>query len=136
MTERPSRPGSVTVVVVLTWLYAIGMLLGGALWLFAAGNDSAVAELDVNASTVTIYGWTFIVFGVVTMLTAAALGRGSRLARFIITAVMTLRIAVDVFGLLSISGYPGWQAGISIAWAVVIVALLHNRRASLWFLRT
>ncbi len=129
-----TRPGSVTVVVVLTWIYALMMILAGALWLFAAGDGGFVADVDGSATDARVYGWSVLALGVVALLTAIGLGAGSRLARFLIIAIMVLRIGVDVLGLVGISGYPVWQALLSIAWALLIISMLSTRRAARWFL--
>lgn len=136
MSESRVRPGSVTFVVVLTWIYAIVMLINGGLWLFVAGDGGILADLDTTADGVRLYGWTLIIVGLIIALTAIALGRGSRFARFLINALMVLRIALDVWGLIAITGYPLWQGILSILWAALILGLLNNRRSSEWFLYT
>ncbi|WP_062076514.1 DUF7144 family membrane protein [Demequina globuliformis] len=134
MSNPTSRPGSVTFVVVLVWIYAIMMLISGGLWLWMSNDSAFVGDVDVDAGEAQIYGWTILVMGLITLLTAIGLGRGSRLARFIVNAVMTLRIIADVLGLLLLTGYPLWQAVVSIAWAALILVLLNNRASSRWFL--
>ncbi|WP_061960453.1 hypothetical protein [Demequina flava] len=136
MAPRNVRPGSVTFVVVLTWIYAILMMINGGLWLFAMGEDGFLSEVDATANTVEIYAWSILIIGVFIALLAIGLGNGSRFARFLINAVMVIRIGLDVWGLISIPGYPLWQAVISIAWAALILALLNHRSASQWFLDT
>ncbi|WP_062072905.1 hypothetical protein [Demequina sediminicola] len=136
-TAHPGpRPGTVTFVVVLTWISAVLTLISGGVWLWASGDTGFLADVDTSAQPARIYGWTLLGLGVVTLLVAVGLGNGSRFSRFIVNAIMAIRLVLDLIVIFSVPGFPEWQAIASIIWSALILIFLNNRRASLWFLRT
>lgn len=133
MSASPTvpRPASVTIVVVLTWLSAVGSIVSGVLALLL--SDSVLAEADVEKSTATAYGWIGIVLGVVIALVALGLGRGSTLSRVLVSGLMVLRIVIGIWAmfLLPDSVVSGAiVAGI----ALIVLILLWNQKANDFFL--
>lgn len=127
MSERAKRPGSVTFVVLLMWLFAIGGILSGILIL---ANQDNVVVIGGDPAT---YAWGSIIIGVFMALLAIALSLGSRLIRFLIIVVMLVRIALDVYAWTSIDGVAVAQLAISTLFAVIIIALLSTKRAGEFF---
>jgi len=127
---RRRRPASVTAVVVLTWLAAIGAVLSGILILTLSDEQLALAALD--PSTATTAGWTEIILGVVTALVALGLSSGSRLSRFLVTVLMLMRA---VAGLWVIVALPAVRVSgvLTVALSVLVLFLLWNQRASAFF---
>ena len=127
MSSSVTRPGSVTFVVFLMWLFAIGSIAGGVLLLFA--NDN----VTVNGNSATVYAWISIAIGLFIALLATSLSGGSRFVRFLVILTMSARIALDVYAWIVINNPPVFQLGTSIAFAALIIALLTTRRASEFF---
>lgn len=124
------RPGSVTFVVVLTWISAIVAILGGILALLL--SDDALAEAGISGSTATTYGIVEIIFGVITALVAIGLAGGNNLARFVVTVLMILRIGVGIWAITTLPN--GAITGtIAVAFALLIIVLLWNSKASAFF---
>ena len=76
--------------------------------------------------------------GTTLLLTIIALGlaRGSNLARFLVSAVMVLRIIAAVWVAMTFSGRGGVMASAMIGgMAVIILLLLWNSRADRFFLQ-
>lgn len=128
-------PVGVAFVGVLAILNGVAAIVVGGLWLWASGDAVVLGEVDTTADDAQAYGWTALILGVVIVLVSVGLLRGSRFARFLVLALMVLRIGVDVLALIMLDGYSWLQAGIGIAWALLIIVLLTTRRASAFFLQ-
>jgi hypothetical protein len=87
MTEPVSntvrRPGSVTIVVVLTIISGILTLLG-ALFLLLLGGAASLAS-NVSGVAVLVFGILYLIFGIVTIAVGVGLRNGSRFARILVT---------------------------------------------------
>ncbi|WP_353807501.1 DUF7144 family membrane protein [Agromyces sp. SYSU T00194] len=122
-----TRPGGVTFVAILTWIGGFFDILGGALvLLFGAGQAAEGAR--VSLTTIAIVS---IIVGVVAIAVAAGLLRGNSAARIIVTIVEVLSIAGSVWVIVvtpsAIAEY------FSIAFGLLIIALLFSRRANAFF---
>lgn len=126
-----ARPGSVTAVVVLTWIVAILTVVSGVALLLL--SDSVLKEAGITRSTATTYGWVEIVLGVVVALVAIGLSRGSNAARILVSIVMVLRVAAAVWIALAVSTSARGTAIAAGVVAVIILALLWTRRANDYF---
>ncbi|WP_061964369.1 hypothetical protein [Demequina aurantiaca] len=131
MSSVATRPASVTFVVVLMWIFALGSIVGGVLVL-TRQIDLSAAESGGDG---TAYAWGSIFFGVIMALLAMALARGSRIMRVLIIIVMLVRIATDVYAWFAVSNPPVFQLGLSIAFALLIILLLSTKRAGEFFRR-
>lgn len=128
----PTRPGSVTLVVVLTWIGAILSILGGIVALLA--RENFVVESGLTTSQSRLAGGVALVFGIILALLASALGKGSKFARFIVTIVMLLRLIVGAIGIFAVWGSPFvWGAVINVLVALLVLWLLWNAKAGAFF---
>jgi len=130
---RPaSRPGSVTTVVVLTWIVAIFSIAAGVLLLVA--SDQVLDEAGISSGNATVYAWTEIVIGVVVALVAIGLGNGNNFSRLLVTLLMAVRAALSVWVAIVLWGHAGfWSAVVAGLIAVLILILLWNDRANEFF---
>jgi hypothetical protein len=139
MTEPASnivrRPGSVTVVVVLTIISGILTLLG-ALFLLLLGGAASLAS-NISGVAVLVFGILYLIFGIVTIAVGVGLRNGSRFARILVTILMVIDILGGIANLIWFrSNQTVTSAIITIIVSVVVLALLYNRRASEFFART
>ena len=134
-----TRPGSVTIVVVLTWINAVLHLLTGCARCWSSRSRSAppgpmrppAASVRVSRSVSRI---VYLIIGAVTAFVATRLGRGGRGSRMLLTIIEVITIVVNV--ITWISNNTGQQAASSIIGIViagVILALLWNQRANDFF---
>jgi hypothetical protein len=124
------RPGSVTTVVVLTWLVALLTILGGVLALVL--SDEALADAGISASTATTYGWVEIVLGVITALVAIGLGGGNNFSRILVSALMLIRVVVGIWAMVQLPNAL-ITGVITVGVALLILFLLWNQRANAFF---
>ena len=139
MTEPASstvrRPGSVTIVVVLTIISGILTLLG-ALFLLLLGGAASLTS-NVSGAAVLVFGILYLIFGIVTIAVGVGLRNGSRFSRILVTILMVIDILGGVANLIWFrSNQTVTSAIITIIVSVVVLALLYNRRASEFFART
>ena len=129
------RPGSVTVVVVLTIISGILTLLG-ALFLLLLGGAVGIAS-NIGGAAVLIFGILYLIFGIVTIAVGVGLRNGSRFARILVTILMVVDIIGGVVNLIWFrSNQTVTSAIITIIVSAVVLALLYNRRASEFFAST
>lgn len=132
------RPGSVTIVVVLTWINAVLHLLFGVLLLIAgvaAGSAISGADNRVVAQGLLIgIGIVYLIIGLVTAFVASRLGRGGRGSRMLLTVIEVITIIGNLIAWITAQTTQATvQAVIAIVIAGVILALLWNRRANEFF---
>jgi hypothetical protein len=139
MTEPVSniarRPGSVTVVVVLTLISGILTLLG-ALFLLLLGGAASLAS-NVTGVAVLVFGILYLIFGIITIAVGVGLRNGSRFARILVTILMVIDILGGIANLIWFRNNQTLTSGIiTIIVSVVVLVLLYNRRASEFFAST
>ena len=130
MSTPAPRPGTVTVVVVLTWLSAIGAILAGILALLL--SESELAEAEIEKSTATTYGVVELVLGVLIALVAIGLGRGNNFSRALVSGLMAIRVVIGIWAIFVLPN--GVISGvIVIALALIVLFLLWNEKANAFF---
>lgn len=131
------RPGSVTIVVILTWINAILQILFGVLLLvaaIAAGTAVAGANRVVGQGLLTGIGSVYLLIGAVTALVASRLGRGGHGSRMLLTGIELITIVSNLIAWITAQTTQATvQAVIAIIVAALILALLWNRRANDFF---
>ena len=137
---RVSRPGSVTVVVVLTWISAVLEIIAGVMLLVLAGVAKADGATDVSFGTVLLFGIVVLLIGVITAAVASRLGKGGNGARMIITVLEVLQVAGAITALITLvrsvtldSSPVVSQSIATIIIGVLILVLLWNQRANEFF---
>lgn len=127
------RPGGVTFVVLLTLVIGFVSLVRGFLGLF--GVESAITPTDLTGTAGTVYGWGELVLGIATIAVGLGLASGSNLARFLVTALMVLRIIAAIWTAFTFAGQGGILVSALIGGtAVIVLLLLWNLRADRFFL--
>ena len=134
-TPSVKRPGSVTVVVVLTWISAILVLVGAAI-LFGVAFTVDAPDLPASRNFVVTIAVTALIIGLITAWVAYGLSKGNNFARFLVTLVQALNIANQIWMWIQFGGNYVISAMINIAIAVIILALVWNRRANEFFAAT
>lgn len=114
----PSRPWEVTTVVVLAYVRGVLDVGLGVLVLFAR-YDREIRS-DGEALVVSLLGAAIILFGLVVIAVASGIARGDRVARVVLTAGVSLSLALDI---VVIWGDPGGSWG-SVASALLAALIL------------
>jgi hypothetical protein len=124
------RPGTVTTVVVLTWISAVFAIIGGVIVLLL--SDQTLSDAGIEKSTATTVAWVDIVLGVIIALVAMGLNSGSNFARILVTILMAVRVASGVWAMINLPN--GVVTGIvTVVIALLVLFLLWNQRANEFF---
>lgn len=131
-TSAPSRPASVTFVVFLTWVVAFVTIIDGLILLFA--SDATLVAAGVNPNNANLSAWVSIALGLIIVLFASALGKGSGFARLLVSLLMMFRMVLAAIAIFVLWGSSlVWGAVILTLGALLVLYLLWNARASAWF---
>jgi hypothetical protein len=125
------RPAGVTLVAVLAWIEGALNVIAGVLLIVFQHEPSVQNAWSSQASLITSAILT-ILFGVVVVLIAGGLLRGSGGARLVVTVVQVLSIAADAYTAWAFPGQFAWAA-VSALVSLIIVILLWTGRASAFF---
>lgn len=133
-TANVARPGSVTVVVVLTWISAILQIIVGILLLVVAAAVAPDIEINVGRGVLLTISVLVLLVGLITAAVASRLGRGGNGARMLVTILQVLQVAGAITTLI-VYGTSGAGSGAigNIVIGVIILALLWNARANSFF---
>ncbi|MBM3687861.1 MAG: hypothetical protein FJW85_12805 [Actinobacteria bacterium] len=151
MATTRVRPSQVTIVVVLIWI-AFALTVVGAIATvlvgtgIAASDPARVAEelknLDLPESWSTGIGPIVIVAGalmfvvaIIQAIFAVTIGRGSNVARILLTILLIIRIISGVVFILTSWGTETWMFGVFLAIGldIVVLLLLFNSRSNEFF---
>lgn len=129
---RPTRPGGVTLVAVLTWISGLLSIIGGGALIIVRDDADVQRSTGAESSTLVIVGLVSIIIGLVTIAVANGLLRGSGFARFLVTVLMLLEIVAGIYMIVKLPG-QGVSAWVNIVIGVVVILLLWSGRASAFF---
>ena len=131
------RPGSVTVVVVLTWISAVLHLLLGVLLLIvgvAVGAAASGSTRVIGTGLAVTLAIVYLIIGLVTAFVAVRLSRGGRGSRMLLTVIEVIAIITNVITWITNNNtQQGVSSVLAIAFAVIILILLWNRTANDFF---
>ncbi len=152
MAETRNRPGAVTIVVVLLWIsFAVWLITAIAAvftgtGLTAAGDIQQIeAELEklglptawapAIGPTFLVIGGVLLIFAILSALFAVFIGKGSNVARILLTIIVAFRIVSALSSLLATDLNFGLiiSAVISVGIDIVILFLLYNAESNKFF---
>jgi hypothetical protein len=125
------RPFGVTLLMLLVFLLGALTVIAGIFTLFAR-NDIATLS-NVSSSTVFWSALISIAFGVIYLLVASGLGRGSSMSRFLVALVTVLNLIGNLWLAFILNGSQRWQSLTAVLVGVLVLVLLYNRSASEFF---
>lgn len=131
MSAAARRPAGVTLIAVLAWLEGALSIIGGIV-LLVFQNEPSVKDAWFSQSALITSAIVSIVFGLIVVLIAGGLLRGSGGARIVVTVVQVLAIVGDAFTAYALPGEFAWAA-ISALISLIIIILLWTGRASDFF---
>lgn len=151
MSSVQERPSQVTIVVILIWI-AFALTVVGAIATIlvgtgiAASDPARVAEelknLDLPESWSTGIGPIIIVAGalmfviaIIQAIFAVAIGRGSNVARILLTILLVIRVISGVVFIVTSWGTETWMFGVFLAIAldIIVLLLLFNAKSNEFF---
>ena len=151
MSETRTRPSQVTIVVILIWI-AFALTVVGAIATVLAGtaiaaSDQASVEqllkdldLPKEWSTtagpiVIVAGALFFIVALIEAIFAIAIGRGSNIARILLTILLIIRIIGGLVFILTSWGTAAFMFGtfLDMGLAIIVLLLLFNHQSNEFF---
>ena len=125
MAASARRPAGVVFVSILLIISGVLSIVSGALGLIGAseGSTAVVEGQQLNSISVGMLSGVFLVIGILNVLLAIGVFRGSRAARMIVTILQILALISGVTALVS-TGSFSWEIIHGILFPVVIVTML------------
>jgi hypothetical protein len=136
-TTETHRPGGITLIMVLAVIAAIFDIVGG-IWIIIDREDHRLLnESNLTENGLLGAGIAAIVIGVIYLLVALALGRGSRVARLLFGIFAVLNLAGGIYRLVALHGEQQWSGAFQAAFALIVLYLLYgSERDREYFLST
>ncbi|MEJ3403958.1 hypothetical protein WDJ51_04375 [Rathayibacter sp. YIM 133350] len=131
MSGVNTRPGGVTFIAVLIWIQGALDVLGGVLLLIAQGVEGAADPFGGPAGLITS-AIVSILLGLIIIVVARGLLRGSRGARTVVTVIEVLTLLSAVF--LAFAAPAQFLSSVLTGLiALVVILLLWTGRAASFF---
>ncbi|HEY8216193.1 MAG TPA: hypothetical protein VIH82_03605 [Acidimicrobiia bacterium] len=134
-TSPQHRPGGITLIVVLAVISGVLNILGGIFVIIDRHDHRLINESGAHPDELLWAAILTIVVGIIVIMLASALGRGSRGARLVFGIFAVLNLAG---GLVAAFSYVGEQrtTGIisAVIWAFVLYLLYGSERDREFFL--
>ena len=132
MTAAARRPFGVTLIAVLAWIGGAFDIIGGVLLLVFRGDASVQIAAGQSEATIVTSAIVSILIGLVVVIIAGGLLRGSNGARIVVTIVQVLAISSDAYTAFAVPADFTWAA-ISALISLIVIILLWTGRASDFF---
>jgi hypothetical protein len=122
--QRVSRPGGITLLMVLGVLQ--GLLAAAAGLFLVLENDSATLqdEAQMSSEQLTGAGIGMMVGGLIVLMLAAALGRGSQIVRWLYGIVTMVNVSFAVWGVFSLHAEQRMSAVFTLVFGLVVLWIL------------
>ena len=127
--RRP--PILLSIVTILMIIAGILSIIGGIVVIALRNNSDFVAEVNESSGTITSIGVGAIISGLISILLATALRRGSRIARALVAIYEVLHIIVAIYAIVRLDHNTYLGASIvSIVISVLILYYLYGTQGS------
>ncbi|MET0976984.1 MAG: hypothetical protein ABWX82_15085 [Leifsonia sp.] len=126
-----ARPGGVTFIAVLVWIQGFFDIVAGLILLFNQNNAPLLEDFGGSGGLITS-AIIYILVGIIIIVIARGLLRGSNGARVIVTVVELITLIGAIF-LMIAAPSQFLSALITAAIALVVILLLWTGRAAAFF---
>lgn len=131
--RRARRPIGVTLIITLTVISGLLGLAAGALIAALHKNDDLIRRTEESSGTLLTIGVVSAVIGLIYLLVARGLSRGSGFARFLVALVSVLNLVGGAYLLVAREEDVRLHGVVSAALALLILLLLYSKRANAFF---
>jgi hypothetical protein len=129
-TPHVSRPGGVTLLVVLGVIQGIGSALTGLFILLDQNDATLQSDTRLSDNQLTATGVVLILIGALYILLSIMLSRGSSLVRWIYGILAMFNVSAAVWGLLALRGEQQLGAAVSLVFGVIVLWILFGTERS------
>lgn len=128
------RPVMVTIIGVLAIIGGIAQAAFGGLLLAARNDQTLLTDADLTSSQVTTIGIVSLVVGVLTVIFAVGLLKGSRVSRMLVGIMEVGQIAASVYAIVQLtSDHRPTAIGTIVGAVIVLYFLFGTQKAKDFF---
>ena len=129
-TPHVSRPGGVTLLVVLGLIQGIASLILGLVLVLDKSDENLINESGMTESTLLGTGIGIMLVGVVIILLSLALRNGSNIVRWLFGIVTMFHVAGGIWGVFALHGEQQLSAAFSTVFGLIILWILFGSERS------
>ncbi len=132
--EEASRPGGITLLVVLGWIQGL-LALGAGLFLILDKNSEELQDkAEMSADQLVSTGVGLLVAGAAILILTSMLGRGNSLVRWLFGLLVLLNVGIGVWGLFGLHGEQQLTAALTVVFGLAILWILFGpEQTGQWF---
>jgi hypothetical protein len=132
--EEVSRPGGITLLVVLGWIQGL-LALGAGLFLILDKNSEELQDkAEMSADQLVSTGVGLLVAGAAILILTSMLGRGNSLVRWLFGLLVLLNVGIGVWGLFGLHGEQQLTAALTVVFGLAILWILFGpEQTGQWF---
>lgn len=132
--EEVSRPGGITLLVVLGWIQGL-LALGAGLFLILDKNSEELQDkAEMSADQLVSTGVGLLVAGGAILILTSMLGRGNSLVRWLFGLLILLNVGIGVWGLFGLHGEQQLTAALTVVFGLAILWILFGpEQTGRWF---
>lgn len=129
-TPHVSRPGGVTLLVVLGLIQGVSSLLFGLFLAIDKSDENLITQSGMTESTLLGTGIGMMIFGAAIILLALALRNGSNLVRWLFGIVTMLNVAGGIWGIFALHGEQQLSSAFTAMFGLIILWILFGSERS------
>ena len=126
MNTVQERPGGITLIMVLAVINSVFLILGGIFVLLDHDDHRLLRESGLTVNALQGAGVALIVVGVIGLIVALALGRGSRIARLLFGIWAVFEFAGGLYSAFAFTGEQQASGVLSAAIGFIVLYLLYG----------
>ena len=123
-TQHVSRPGGITLLVVLGLIQGIAALIGGLVLILDKDDENLIAESAMSENQLLGTGIGLLSFGVIMIALSLALRNGSNFVRWLFGIVTMFNVAWGIWGIFALHGEQQLSAAFTVLFGVIILWIL------------
>lgn len=135
MSAVAKRPVGVAIIAILVIIQGVFAVLGGIGFIIERNDDDFLSTISATSNEASATGWGLLIYGVIALLVGFAVWRGANWGRAVVGILEVIVIIGAVIGMFSLGSTYFWHSLWSIFFALVILFLLFNPRATEYFER-
>jgi len=123
-TQHVSRPGGITLLVVLGIIQGIAGLIGGLVLILDKDDEKLLAESAMSENQLLGTGIGLLIFGVIMIALSLALRNGSNFVRWLYGIVTMVNVAWGIWGIFALHGEQQMTAAFTVLFGLIILWIL------------
>lgn len=129
-TPHVSRPGGVTLLVVLGLIQGVASLIGGLVLVLDKSDANLQATSAMSENQLVGSGIGLLIVGGIMIALSLALRNGSNIVRWLFGIVTMLNVAYGIWGIFALHGEQQMTAAFTTVFGLIILWILFGSERS------